>query len=457
MSARSIVSIGRARGVAVVAAIGILALGVASSAHAFQVCAKEDKNNPGHPKEKSKLYLKVACDPAKKEVSVGLEVTGIVGTDAVVRVAGANLQVVSGSGTTNGPVNGLGNVLVGYDEGRCTYSDGFSDERECTSIADCFPNTCVSNQCTASYGSCATTANCPVNTCLVTKSGSHNLVVGPGHGYFSTGGAVLGAYNVVGSPHSTVTGGWFNTAQDGDAASVSGGSGNYAEGGASSISGGAGNVALGYASAVSGGSGNHATGNYTGVSGGSGNTASAEWASVSGGTQNLASTFAASVTGGRCNVAGPGPAAPLCADTSSGFGAAPTVSGGSRNQATGAQTWVGGGICNLAGSGSISGCVEFFATGQAVSGGTRNRATGNASSVSGGDTNLASGSWSAVSGGDENVAGANHASVSGGTHASVTGAGSAISGGDFVSVSAANAWKAGSVGAPLGPHRFFSE
>jgi len=36
---------------------------------------------------------------------------------------GANLHVVNGTGTTDGPVNGLGNVIIGYSDEREIGSD----------------------------------------------------------------------------------------------------------------------------------------------------------------------------------------------------------------------------------------------------------------------------------------------------------------------------------------------
>jgi hypothetical protein len=135
---------------------------------------------------------------------------------------GVNVHVRSGSGYTGGMINGLGNLIVGYDEARSSGSD---------------------------------------------KSGSHNLVVGPNHNYTSYGGLVAGYQN-------TITG--LN-------ASVSGGYGNTASGWYSSVSGGAGNTTSGYTSSASGGGGNTASGDYSSVSGGTTNTASGDYSSVSGG------------------------------------------------------------------------------------------------------------------------------------------------------------------------------
>jgi hypothetical protein len=135
---------------------------------------------------------------------------------------GVNVHVRSGSGATDGTINGLGNLIVGYNEARSLGSD---------------------------------------------KSGSHNLVVGPNHNYTSYGGLVAGYQN-------TISGGW---------ASVSGGRNNTASGNYSSVSGGFANIASGMQSSVSGGGANTASGDYSSVSGGGGNTASGSSSSVSGG------------------------------------------------------------------------------------------------------------------------------------------------------------------------------
>lgn len=100
-------------------------------------------------------------------------------TDAVI-IEGANLFIQSGAGTTDAEVNGLGNLIVGYDEG---------DRSD--------------------------------------KTGSHNLVVGPGHRYTGSGGVVFGAENGVAGLSASVLGGQGNLAT-GEGAVVIGGSGNLA-------------------------------------------------------------------------------------------------------------------------------------------------------------------------------------------------------------------------------------
>ena len=150
---------------------------------------------------------------------------------------GMNVQVVNGTGTTDGEPNGIGNLIIGY------------------------------------------------NTVLINgynRSGSHYLVVGDEHDYTAFGGIVAGFSNIASGDWASVSGGPFNEAS-GDFASVSAGTFNTASGD--------------YAS-VSGGSGNTASGDFAKVSAGFRNTASGERASVSGGQLNVASGFLSSILGG---------------------------------------------------------------------------------------------------------------------------------------------------------------
>lgn len=170
-----------------------------------------------------------------------------------VTFTGVNVHVRSGTGTTAGTINGLGNLIVGYDEARTTDSD---------------------------------------------KSGSHNLVVGSQHNYTSYGGAVIGYDNQITAEYASVSGGKNNTAS-GNYSSVSGGGSNTASGNNSSVSGGSSNKALDAHSSVSGGSGNTASAAASTISGGVNNKASGIWSTVSGGQNNEASGGIAVVSGGK--------------------------------------------------------------------------------------------------------------------------------------------------------------
>ena len=87
----------------------------------------------------------------------------IVGTDAY--FSGFNVHIQSGTGATDGPLNGRGNLIVGYNK--------------------------------ASNGQ--------------TRTGSHNLIVGDEHEYTSFGGFVAGLANRVTGVYASVSGGEDNT------------------------------------------------------------------------------------------------------------------------------------------------------------------------------------------------------------------------------------------------------
>jgi hypothetical protein len=175
---------------------------------------------------------------------------GLAGPHVV--LTGANVHVRSGAGTTFN-ANGRGNLIVGYNEMRA------STETE--------------------------------------RTGSHTVVVGPGHKWTSWGGLVAGSRNTVSGSHSSVSGGYNSTAS-GSYSSVNGGFSSNASGSYSSVSGGFSNIALGDRSSVSGGSNNAASGSYSSVSGGRLNAASGSYSSVSGGSNNAAVGNYSSVSGG---------------------------------------------------------------------------------------------------------------------------------------------------------------
>ncbi len=139
-----------------------------------------------------------------------------------------NVYIRSGSGETDGAVNGLGNLIIGYNE---TSSEN------------------------------------------IKRTGSHNLVIGPEHAYASFGGLVVGRENTISAPYASITGGRLNTAS-GLGSSVNGGSVNTASKDFASVSGGKNNEAKGVNASVSGGTSNSAQGDFSSVTGGSDNVAS---------------------------------------------------------------------------------------------------------------------------------------------------------------------------------------
>ncbi|MCF6364007.1 MAG: hypothetical protein L3J88_11825 [Gammaproteobacteria bacterium] len=251
---------------------------------------------------------------------------------ATVRFSGVNVQVVNGAAQAK--PNGVGNLIVGYNNARTgtvlVCSDGqYTDQSNCEMNGEIWANS--------------------------HKSGSHNLVVGEFNSYSQYGGLVVGIGNVINRSYASVSGGYGNIAS-GYGSSVSGGVGNKASGRATSVSSGASNIAKGGASSVSGGLGNTVSGMGSSISAGDESVASGYVSSVSGGGGHISSGYGSSISGGRYSVAS--------GDSSS-------VSGGGGHSANG--------------------------DGSSVSGGFGNTAGGEASSVSGGNIRAVSGEydWSA--------------------------------------------------------------
>jgi len=270
---------------------------------------------------------------------------------------GMNLHVNNGTGSTTGAVNGLGNLIVGYNGVRSSGN---------------------------------------------VRTGSHNLIIGDQQNYSSYGGLAAGMTNTISGVYASVVGGTGNVASGGYA-SISGGGGNTASGNVSSVSGGTLNEASGDWASVSGGEDNTASGLRSSVSGGyqnsasyedtwlgggSTNTASASYASVTGGTENTANGLYASITGGAGNDA---------------QGTAASVSGGYINHAEGEKASISGGRYSTASGNysSVSGGRDNTASGEesSVTGGHENEAINTRSSVTGGYQNSAQDWWSTVSGG----------------------------------------------------------
>ncbi len=143
---------------------------------------------------------------------------------------GVNVRIRNGLGATNGNpadpnsetgtnVNGLGNLIVGYNE----------NHKDCTGTF-----------------------------CFLDKLGSHNVVIGHGQSYTSYGGLVAGQDNLISAPYASVSGGFENRATA-FFSSVSGGGDNEASDSMASVSGGYGNEASGFRSTVSGGAHRSAT------------------------------------------------------------------------------------------------------------------------------------------------------------------------------------------------------
>ncbi len=177
----------------------------------------------------------------------------------LVTFTGANVQIVNGLGATDGEpnnpedvnnyvTNGLGNLIVGYNETQASLGNGGYD----------------------------------------TRYGSHNLILGDYNEYTAFGGYVGASFNTVTAPYSSIVSGSLNEV-DGVDCAILGGEYNY--------------VASDFYGTVLGGSDNEASGEYASVSGGADCIASGDSSSVSGGERNTASGSTSSVSGGVTNAA----------------------------------------------------------------------------------------------------------------------------------------------------------
>jgi hypothetical protein len=140
-----------------------------------------------------------------------------------IQFTGVNLQVLSGAGETEGAPNGMGNVIIGYDES---------------------PQT---------------------------QTGSHNLVLGTFQSFTSFGGILAGTSNTMSKPYASVVGGRLNTA-NGEYATVSGGESNSASGEYAAVAGGLSNHAIGSWNSVMGGQANSTHGFADAILGGESGT-----------------------------------------------------------------------------------------------------------------------------------------------------------------------------------------
>jgi len=150
--------------------------------------------------------------------------------------SGVNLHVNNGDAAeSTDSINGLGNLIVGFDESTNLYGPFFCLDPITGEFTDSRDRLVCANATNATY-----------------KTGSHNLVVGSFHTYTNSAGIVAGRSNGIAGLGASILGGSRNVAI-GDYSAVSGGGRNSALGLVSSVSGGGSNVANGLRSAVSGG------------------------------------------------------------------------------------------------------------------------------------------------------------------------------------------------------------
>jgi hypothetical protein len=267
---------------------------------------------------KSSVLHVPTLTPEQEEILSHLSIVyrnnGQFGTNKTIRFSGVDVQIVNGLGATNGNpgdpdsvttgvVNGVGNLIVGYNE------EG--------------------------------------NPFQPFRTGSHNLIVGHGNSYDGYGCVLAGRDHYSDAVYTGTLGGWRNRPR-GNYATVTGGRNNVASGQESSIAGGSGNFASAQFAAVLGGASCAATGVNATVSGGNSNTAGGPWSSVSGGQQNQANGDASSVSGGAQNQASWSFTSILGGNLNLATDSHATVGGGNQNQADGLWSVVSGGNGRIA-------------------------------------------------------------------------------------------------------------
>ncbi len=276
----------------------VMLLMVVPNAHAEELSACV-KPNGG-------LYLigsefrRQACRSQDSEVTLNQtslldQVVSLEDAGTTVRFTGVNVQVVNGAGLSNAPVNGTGNLIIGYDEGGCL----LTGEEACDTDSDCTLNACVSGSCSLiGPTSCSQDSDCMVNSCVRTdKTGSHNVVIGPSHKWESSGCLISGYGNTC-SGNNSIVGGQWNEVSGNTSANVSG-SHNFVSGDFAASLGGGSNTVTNQNATICGGWDNTASGSYTSVSGGSSNIAEGFFTVVSGGNANHAAGADTVVGGGQ--------------------------------------------------------------------------------------------------------------------------------------------------------------
>jgi hypothetical protein len=171
-----------------------------------------------------------------------------------------NVQIINGNNNTLSK-NGLGNLIVGYNENEISAAEFCSISGNYTE------------------GSCLGVNGIWANN---VHTGSHNIVLGKGNSYDDNAALVAGFLNISNQNYGSVLSGENNQA-DGEMSVIVTGISNLSLGTYSSILSGSNNAAYGTAATVSGGASNIASNQLSHVSGGESNSAIGISSTVSGG------------------------------------------------------------------------------------------------------------------------------------------------------------------------------
>ncbi len=277
------------------------------------------------------------CGSGTTAVLAPTYVSSGVGGKPTVEFSTVNVQVASGSGSTNGAVNGEGNLIVGYAEAPSGHPQTGSNDL----VLGSDNGWSSYGELVGGTGNVASGAYAGVLGQSNTASGAQSSVLGGENGLASTTDAAVSGGN-----HDTASGtngawaaGGFKNVSKGSSTAASGGLSNTVSGSNASVSGGENNTASGAEVAITGGAANTATGGQASITGGRNNTASGTEASITGGALNTASGELASIDGGGSN---------------SATGQASSVSAGEFNIAGDEFSFIGGGCDNLTGSGTAN-------------------------------------------------------------------------------------------------------
>lgn len=192
----------------------------------------------------------------------------------VVRITGANLQVVNGSGNQDTP-NGLGNLLIGYNKFGAAPTKEFCSDGQYRDQADC---------------EAASRTWAPLQ-----GSGSHNLIGGYYNSFTQTGGIVFGNTSIINRRQASVLGGTSGESA-GFGSVILAGTGHTVTGGGSVILGGLQNEIRLTSSLIVGGSMNKIGTDTSGPASGAG--------VILGGTLNtIGDGFTPAIVGGQQNTA----------------------------------------------------------------------------------------------------------------------------------------------------------